>query len=351
LDNDASQDGGEGFFLEPYQRLELRRIVQAGILIWLSSVMTALSNTKLAKVTKNNHFWNGFLEILFLSVTGPFIGPISGALARSISKMSMPLAEIGLHKAAWAAAVSEEDLIGPVTIAFKGLLGQMAHSDGRPKDLNAQMAFLSALQGKMGPTAMSMVEGISQFPGDEELIAYYWALKDPEVTNVGAHEAHISKLLDMFEKNRLGFIGTELGLAGGYKVAEPRWVRFRNQRFMVLLESLGTNNSVLALNGANLDESKPRMTMESLIYVRMIEKPMWDLVTKEYKARNKVPFGPEIEVETLDFNDRSVRSQHRWVDDWYNDFKGRKGKTDDVANTVGAEDPFDFNYGLNGVGS
>ena len=67
LDNDASQDGGEGFFLEPYQRLELRRIVQAGILIWLSSVMTALSNTKLAYFTfspdysicKNNHYIRG----------------------------------------------------------------------------------------------------------------------------------------------------------------------------------------------------------------------------------------------------------------------------------------------------
>lgn len=351
LDNDASQDGGERFFLEPFQRLELRRIVQGGILVWLSSVMAALNNTKLAKATKNDHFWNGFMEILFLSVTGPFIGPIAGALARNINKLSMPLAEVGLHKAAWAAAVDSNDLIGPVTIALKGVRGQLAHSNNRPKDLNAQMAFLSSLQGHMGPAAMTMIEEISQFSGDAELIAYYWALKDPAVMDVGAHEAHISRLLDMFESNRLGSIGNEMEIGGGYKVAEPKWVQFRNQKFMVLLESAGVRQSALALNGANMDESKPKMTMESLTYVKMVERPMWSLVTQEYKDKNRAFFGPEKEIETLNFNNRSERSQHRWAEDWYRDVKGLKGKTDEVANTVGAEDPFDFNYGLTGADS
>ena len=350
LDNDASQDGGKNFFLETQQRETLRRIVQGGILVWLSSVMAALSNTKLYKATKNDHFWNGFLEILFLGMTGPFVGPIASALAKSASKFAMPLAELGMKKAAWKMAMSTKDMVGPVTIALKGVRGQLAHADGRPRDLNAQMAFLSALQAHMGPAAMQMIEEISQFPGDDQLIAYYWALKEPSVMDVAAHEAHINKLLNMFDDNRLGHIGDEMSLGGGYKVAEPKWVMFHNQKFLVLLESLGVSNSALALNGANMDKEKPKMTMESLTYVRMIEKPMWGMVTKEYSSKQDTFFkGPEKEVDTLNFDDASVRAQHRWAEDWYHDFKKRRGKTDDVADKLGDDDPFDFTYGLNGM--
>jgi hypothetical protein len=74
----------------------------------------------------------------------------------------------------------------------------------------------------------------------------------------------------------------------------------------------------MSLNGANtdLEPGAPRMTMESLVYVRIVEEAFHDLITEEYKAKRKKKGLPAI-----NFDRPGPRKRHRWFDDFYKDVK------------------------------
>jgi hypothetical protein len=128
----------------------------------------------------------------------------------------------------------------------------------------------------MGPKTNELMDSLSAMT-DADMMAFYGALRDPEVTNVPAYEQRIRSLLQQFEDNRIGRIGDTLNFGGGYDLAMPKRVKYRNREYMVLLESW-CENPALALN-ANMDEAKPRMTCD-LVCVRMVE------VMRGWSSRN-----------------------------------------------------------------
>jgi hypothetical protein len=319
----------ERCFLAPGERHYAVNLVSFALSTMLTSIQTALGNVKLWKATQSDHLWNGLLEILFLSATGPLIGPIAGALAAKIGASAGAAAELGLTRTAWtlAGAADQKKLIGAVTIGFKGIRGQLAHADGRPKDLNSQMQFLSHLQAAAGPASRQMMENVASMT-DAEIVAFYGALSDPEVTNVPAYERRISELLVQFDENRIEQLGNQI--FGTREVALVKRVKLRNREYVVLLESFGINHLALELNGA------PKgTTMDSLRFVRLVERNLQHLAIEETKARR----GEEA-VEYIDFNQRGNRATHAWFNDMYRAIKSHSAP-DEIGATM-ADDPFDF---------
>lgn len=332
---DGEGNEGEGnadeerCFLDPGQRHYAVSLVHHGLSVMLTSIQTALANAKLWKATKNDHMWNGLLEVLFLTVTGPLIGPIAGALASKLGSTAMAAAELRLTRTAWtlAGAADASKLVGAVTIGFKGIRGQLAHADGRPKDLNAQMQFLSHLQAVAGQASLDMAEHVATMT-DADIVAFYSALRDPDVTNVPAYERRIHQLLVQFDENKIEQLGNQI--FGTREVALVKRVKLKNREYLVLLESFGVNHLALELNGAPSSTS-----MDSLLFVRMVERSLQHLAIEETKARR----GDQA-VEYIDFNQRANRGVHRWFNDMYRAIKAHPNP-DEIGASV-EDDPFDF---------
>lgn len=318
---------GESCFMEPWQRERAATMIAHRLGVMLTSQHAALSNVKLYKATKNDHMWNGLMEIVFLAVTGPMIGPIASVLGGKIGGMAMTAAELGLPRTAWtlAGGADPSKLTGAITIAFKGIRGQLAHADGRPRDLNAHQQFLTHLQSAAGQASIELMDSVASMT-DAELLKFASALKDPSVTGVEEYERRLYELLAQFDENRIEVLGNQM--FGTREVALVKRARLRGREYVVLLESFGIKNSALALNGA-----PDGTTMDSLMFVRMVERSMHGLAIAETTRKRG-------EVESINFDQRAVRSEHPWFRDMYRAIKSHPNP-DEIGVGV-ADDPFDF---------
>jgi hypothetical protein len=166
------------------------------------------------------------------------------------------------------------------------------------------------------PTAGRILQSVAeQRLNHDEMLALHDRLNDPELVGIPAIEKRIKTLLGQFDDNRIGTIGERQ--FGQREVAYPVWVKLHRKKHLVLCESFGRRNPALALNGANMDKTKPPITMDSLVYVRLVEKSFHDLMVAEFKQTR------HQEVEFIDFDKRSEREKHRWFGDLYTDLMHR----------------------------
>lgn len=315
LDDGLACDGLEGqtpeCFLDAHASTRLEAKLNTASLLMVIATITALGNVYLDLRTKHKKSWGPAHELIFLVVSTAILGPLAGMGASAAARAAVALAEAGGVKAAWSAAsIDPSKILGILTMLSKGFRTSLAHPDhSLPSD---KEAFVKLLQDQAPSIAGNLMEGVAaEQLNHHEQLELLARLSDPTISGRGAIEARARALLEQFDKNRIGVVGNVMDLAGGYEVAAPVRVKVRKQEFMVLCESHGHGHDVLALNGANMDESRPPMTMESLVFVRIVEPAFHDLMTAEYTAKRKqdVPF--------IDFNQRAERTKHRWFDSLY----------------------------------
>ncbi|OGH92715.1 MAG: hypothetical protein A2563_03525 [Candidatus Magasanikbacteria bacterium RIFOXYD1_FULL_40_23] len=350
LDKGLACDDREGKAPEcPLDERDAKRledmVERAGTAYCMAMIM-ALGNLYLEFKTKHHKTWGPWHEIFFLVVTTAAFGPL-GALGASVgARAAVGLAMRGATRAAWtAASIDASKLIGVFTTMSKGVRSSLAHrSVDMPTD---EIEFIKYMQDQVPGFVENLMQGIAEHELDQlEMLEVVARLQDPDISGRAAIEHRGRTLLAQFGENRIGSIGNVMDLGGGYEVATPVRVRLRKKELMVLCESLGVHHSALALNGANLDlePGVSKMTMESLVYVKMIEPAFHELVTAEYSGKRKE------EVPFINFDDCAERKKHRWFKDMYHDMKRRERLEkyiDDMHNIGGlpANDMDDENNG------
>jgi hypothetical protein len=343
IDNEGDRDGKPGNFMSSEERATLRDGIVLVLGMVYAAMLSGLGRVRLEKMLKNEHFWNGFCEILFIATTGPLGGLIARTLSKYASQKGFELISDGFNKAGkFVESFDEKKVDGLSVLLFKGVRTQLAHYNGG-KMPASEKDFLAALEAAMGPSIVGVMESLHKL-NDTERVVLYNTLKDPVMLDPATYTAKANELIGQFSESKIGSIGNTMNFGGGYEVAMVKKVKLRtgqgkekaNREFVVLLESHGVHNSALALNGANTDESKPKKTMESLVFVRLLPQAMHSLALDELAQKRG-----EGAVETLDFNDAGVRSQHRWFDEgMYPALK--KEKDLDMYSAKQGDDPYDF---------
>jgi hypothetical protein len=343
IDNEGDRDGKPGNFMTSEERATLRGNIILVLGLVYSAMLSGLGRVRLEKMLRNEHFWNGFCEILFIATTGPLGGLIARTLSKYASQKGFELISDGFNKAGkFVESFDEKKVDGLSTLVFKGVRTQLAHYNGG-KMPASEKDFLAALEAAMGPAVVEVLEKLHLLNDQERLVLYH-TLKDPAMLDPGTYAAKANELIGQFSEAKIGSIGNTMNFGGGYEVAMVKKVKLRtgkgkekaNREFVVLLESHGVHNPALALNGANADESKPKMTQESLIFVRLLPQSMHGLALDELAQKRG-----EGAIETLDFNDASVRSQHRWFEDGMYPALKREKDLDTYSARQG-DDPYDF---------
>jgi hypothetical protein len=332
-----------GNFLTSDERATLRGNIILVLGLVYAAMLAGFGRVRLEKMLKNEHFWNGFCEILFISTTGPLGGLIARTLSKYASQKGFELISDGFNATGkFVESFNEKKVEGISTLLFKGARTQLAHYNGGglPK---SEKDFIAGLEAAMGPAVVDVVESLHLL-NDTERVVLYNTLKDPVMLDPGTYAAKGNELIEQFSEAKIGSIGNVMDFGGGYEVATVKKVKIRtgrgkekvNREFVVLLESHGVHNSALALNGANMETDKPKKTMESLVFVRLLPQTMHDLAMKELGQKRG-----EGAVETLDFNDGSVRSQHRWFNEGMYDALKKEKDLDKYSARQG-DDPYDF---------
>jgi hypothetical protein len=324
LDDGLACDGQEGqteaCFLDERAAMRLENKLQNAALLVVIATITAIANVYLDLRTIHKRTWGPLHEFIFTMITSALIGPIAGAAVAGTARAAVAAAEVGAVRSAWAlagaAAVNPEKIRGALTMVSKSFRTALAHPDqSLPTD---KEGFLKFLQDQAPVIAAGLMEGVAANQlKHQEMLDLLARLTDPQIVGRGAIEARVRTLLKQFEANRIGDIGNVMNLHGGLEVAMPIRVTLRKKQYVVLCESYGKKGSALGLNGANmnLEEGVPEMTMESLVYVRIVEDTFHDLVVAEFKAKR------QQDLPTIDFNNAAERTRHRWFGDFYKDTK------------------------------
>jgi len=324
LDDGLACDGQEGqteeCFLDERAAMRLENKLQNAALLAVIATITAISNVYLDLRTIHKRTWGPLHEFIFTMVTSALIGPIAGAAVAGTARAAVAAAEVGAVRTAWAlagaAAVDPQRIQGVLTMVSKSFRTALAHPDqSLPAD---KEGFLKFLQDQAPAIAAGLMEGVATNQlKHHEMLDLLARLTDPQIVGRGAIEARVRTLLKQFGENRIGYVGNVMELGGGYEVAMPIRVTLRKKQYVVLCESFGKEHSALGLNGANmnLEEGVPEMTMESLVFVRIVEDTFHDMVAAEFKAKRKK------DMPTIDFNNPAERKQHRWFADFYKETK------------------------------
>ncbi len=342
LDDGLACDGKEGqtdeCFLDERASRRLEDKLQTASILMVIATITALANIYLDLRTKHKKTWGPFHEMVFLVVSTAILGPLAGMGASAAARTAVAMAEAGAVKAAWTAAgIDTGKILGVLTMLSKGVRSALAHpSVDAPTD---KEAFIKYLQDQAPTIAESLMGGVAaERLNHHEMLELLARLGDPNIAGRAAIEARARTLLDQFEDNRIGSIGNVMDLHGGLEVAIPVRVKVRKDEYLVLCESFGVHNSALALNGANLgaNTGKPPVTMESLVFVKIVEPAFHDLATNEYRAKRKE------EPAFIDFNKPGERRKHRWFDALYVDLMHRTDAHDlaAVRGEVDDQDPY-----------
>lgn len=338
LDEGLACDGKEGktdgCFLDPRAAGRLEDMLRTAANAYCLAMLAALGNVVVYIRTKHKGSWGPIQEVIFFAVTSAIIGPLAGMGASAAARAAVQVAFGSNNGLAWKAAavldnLSASRISSALTLFSKGMRNAFAHPPaGIPLD---HIEFVQYLQDQVPGFTENIMQGVAEQRLDHrEMLELLARFNDPEITSRAKIQARTLELLNQFDLNRIGSIGNVMDLGGGYKVAEPIKVKLRKKEYWVLCESLGTHHSALALNGANMDlePGVPEMTMESLIYVRVIEESFRPMVASEFKSKRKT------EIETIDFDDRAARRRHRWFPDFYRDVK--KHHLEDYVDSIHA---------------
>ncbi len=324
LDEGLACDGKEGQTPEcPLGERESERLedmVERAATAYCMAMIMALANLYLEFKTKHHKTWGPWHEIFFLIVTTAAFGPLGGLGASVAARAAVGLAMRGATRAAWtAASIDAAKLVAVFTTMSKGLRSSLAH---RSIQMPANKEeFIKYMQDQVPGFVEALMQGIAEGKLNQlDMLEVVARLQDPEISGREVIEHRGRTLLAQFGENRIGSIGEKMDLHGGLELAAPVRFRLRKKEHVALCESFGLHNSALGLNGANmdLDSGVPKMTMESLVYVKLVEPAFYDLVANEYKARQKkdVPF--------INFDDPAERKNHRWFQDMYRDMRRRR---------------------------
>lgn len=319
LDDGLACDGQEGqtkeCFLDERAAMRLENKLQNAALLVVMATITAISNVYLDLRTIHKRTWGPLHEFIFRLVTTALIGPIGGAVVAGTARAAVAAAQVGAVRTAWtlaSAATDPKKIQGALAMVSNSFRTALAHPDqSLPAD---KEGFLKFLQDQAPAIAAGLMEGVAANQlKHHEMIDLLARLTDPAIVGRAAIEARVRTLLKQFGENRIGDVGDVMNLGGGYEVAMPVRVTLRKKQYIVLCESFGKEHSALGLNGANMDlePGVAKLTMESLVFVRIVEPTFHDLVAAEFKAKRKQDL-PEI-----DFNLPEARKYHRWFGDFY----------------------------------
>lgn len=326
LDDGLACDGQEGqtaeCFLDDRAAMRLENKLQNAALLMVIATITAISNVYLDLRTIHKRTWGPLHEFIFTMVTTAIIGPLGGAAVAGTARAAVAAAEVGAVRTAWAlagaAAVNPQRIQGVLTMVSKSFRTALAHPDqSLPAD---KEGFLKFLQDQAPAIAAGLMEGVAANQlKHHEMLDLLARLTDPQIVGRGAIEARVRTLLKQFDENRIGSIGNVMELGGGYEVAMPIRVTLGKKQYVVLCRSHGApdqrgeRGSAYALVGANmnLEEGVPEMTMESLVFLRIVEDTFHDMVAAEFKAKRKK------DMPTINFNNPAERKQQRWFGDFY----------------------------------
>lgn len=293
-----------GCYLEPRRELLLIQMIATAAQAACSNLFAALGKIRVDLLTQKAHSWSGGHEVAFLLITGALSGPLSAALATAVVRAAPRLAEAGAVNAAWAmASYDPQKASRALGVAFRGLRSELAHGGGAlPTN---QVEFVDYLSTLVQPTAGRILQSIAaEQLNHDEMLALYDSLNDPALVSIPAIERRIRELLETFDDNRVGYVGNQM--FGTREVACPVVVTYRRAEYLALCESFGLRHSALALNGS----PDPNLTMDSLVFVRVVERPFHQLLQDEFRARRRA------EPPRANFNRPADRARHRWATDF-----------------------------------
>lgn len=315
----------------------------------------AISNVLLDETTASDEWsaieWSWFIELGWRGTTGPFGELLAAVLARKVARYAVPVAELGLHRAAWyIGGVDQKAMGGVVNNGLASMRTFLAHphknSSVRKQETRA---FLKTVQSAQGPGRIAFMEAAVGLPG-RELTGLYVGLREPEVFDVGGYEARVRTLIDRFRVNRITSIGNVMDLDGGLEVATVRRVRLYGREYVVLLESHGARNLRWRHDVDTADQGRADTRPEELVFVRLVERTMHDAAIEQLKAKRgaralegrsllDVALGHDG-VEVIDFDVAANRAAHPWSGAFLREHqaRARARSLDEVAST--GENPY-----------
>lgn len=304
--------GAPGCPLSAAEATYLLFALQTRALEYATVVMTQIGRVRLELVTRRTSHWSVWHEAVFMMITTALIGPLAGAVAGAAAKAAVSVALRGAAQAATALAkVDPKRVADALTMVSKMVRTSLAHRQDAPP--TTQQEFLDYLEGLAAPTASAILDAAAAQQLDQrELLELLARLSDPAIIGPAAVRERIRLLVGQFDLNRVGQIGDRRqGIGDEAELAEPVRVRLRGRTYLVLCESFGARHLALELNGANLDGERPRMTMASRTFVRIVEPTFHALVESEFQAKRKRA------LEQVDFDDPQVRRATRWFHAFY----------------------------------
>lgn len=310
-DSIAEQDQRDGF--SPAARATAMALVISAIGAMFAAIRQGLSNAftdestlKVWRVVE----WSMKWELAWRIGTAPLTPLLSQALATVTNGFAIPAAELGLTRTAWTLAADARSMHGLSATLLTAMRTHLAHPHA-PEGVRDELAFILLMQTAQGAAQNEMVPAALLKP-TRDLAAFYVALQDPALVDVGMYTAAAKRMIQMFRDNRIASIGDTLPVYGGIDVATVRRVRFRGRTFMVLLASR-------AHEGIGVG---PR---QELVFIRFVEKEMHSLAGDqlrqkqgEHPSRTMADafLGHEPD-ELIDFDTSAARGQHSWFGDAY----------------------------------
>lgn len=320
---DGKEGQAEGCPLDERAAMRLEAKLQNAALLVVIATIAAIGNVYLDLRTIHKKAWGPLHEFIFTLVTTAIIGPIAGAAVAGTARAAVAAAEVGAARTAWTLAsaatmVSPQQIQGVLTMVSKSFRTALAHPDQvLPAD---KEGFLKFMQDQAPAIAAGLMEGVAANKLNHyEMLDLLARLTDPSIVGRAAIEARVRTLLKQFDDNRIGEIGNVMNFGDGYEVAIPIRATLKKKKYIVLCKSYGApdrrgpGGSALGLNGANmgLEPGVAKMTMESLVFIRIVEDTFHDMVESEFGAKRGKDL-PEI-----DFNLPEARKYHRWFGDFY----------------------------------
>jgi hypothetical protein len=315
-------EGDPGCHLDKTQGRDLLGMIATAAGGVNMNFLAACQSVRAELVMKHLKSWGVAKELGLLAFGMAISWPLAAAVA-------------GLSAAAVPALAASREAIMTGTNHVQGTLqrgvrAELAHdTGGPPKDL---IAFVDYLQTLIAPFPGDIVQAVAADNLDhDQMMALLAKLEDQSLIGVAAVRGRILKLLEQYEQNYIPVIGNQM--FGTREVAAPVLATLRKKKYAVLCEAFGNRHSALALNGANIDRDQPRITMDSLVFMRIADRFFWPVIQNMWKERR--PDEPVLEVN---FDDRAQRGQHRWFGDFYTEIMHHPNARELAIEDGGAED-------------